>query len=133
MDVIRVLGEVRPLRLLRQARHQRWLKTHRDGDGRQVAVRPPIEVDPQQLALTDPLGQSRLEFDLAILAVGIVEADLEPAVALAGYGAQWRTASKTTTRTATNAVAYCSTSIDRSTCSPTGGSITPARGIRDSV
>jgi hypothetical protein len=85
------------------------------------------------LALADPSGETRPELDLAILSIRVIEADPRSAVALAARRDQWTTASRIATRAAMNAVAYWSTSIDRSTCWLTGGSITPTRGIRDTV
>jgi hypothetical protein len=132
MEVVRVLGEIGPGRYVHQAGHERRIEPDRVADGLETAGRPALQVDPQQLSLADPIRQSRFELDLAVLAIGVIEADLESAVARGGRcGDQWRTASSTATTTATNAVAYCSTSIDRSPCSETGGSIAPDWGIRD--
>jgi hypothetical protein len=134
MEVIRKLRQIRPRGLVRQARNQRGVDPDRGADGLEIAGRPPVQIDPEQLSLADPFGQSRFELDLAVLAIGVIEADMESALARAGRrGDQWRTASSTATTTATNAVAYCSTSIDRSTCWVTGGSIAPGWGIRDTV
>jgi hypothetical protein len=119
-----VLGQIGPCGRVRQALDESGFETDRRPDGVEVVSGPTVQVDPQQLALADPFRQPRRELDLAILAVGIVEADPEPAIALARRGDQWMTASRIATRTATNAVAYWSTSIDRSTCWLTGGSIT---------
>ena len=135
MEMVCVLGEIGPRRFDRQARHERRFEPDGGADGLEVGGRrPPVQVDPEQLSLADPPGQSRFELDLAVLAIGVIQADLESAVARAGRrGDQWKTASSTATTTATNAVAYCSTSIDRSTCWVTGGSIAPGWGIRDTV
>jgi len=134
MEVVGVLGQIGPRRFIRESSHERRLQPDSGADGLEVAGRPPVQVDPQQLSVPDPIGQSRFELDLAVLAIGVIQADLESAVARGGRrGDQWRTASSTATTTATNAVAYCNTSIDRSTCSVTGGSIAPDWGIRDTV
>ena len=126
MEVVRVLREIRSLGLDRKAFCESWLETHRGPNGFEVAGGSPVQVDPQQLALADPARHPRREFDLAVMPIGVIEAGARSAAARAGGGDQWMTARRTATRAATNAVAYWSTSIDRSTCSPTGGSITPA-------
>ena len=128
-----ILREIRSRRLVRQPRDERSIESDRGGHGVEIVRRAPVEVDPEELALADPRRQPRFELDLAVLAIGVVEADLKPALARAGRGDQWRTASRMATTTATNAVAYWSTSIDRSTCWLAGGSITPAWGICDTV
>jgi hypothetical protein len=132
VDVVGELRQIGPLRLVRQARDQRSIESDRGGHGVEIVCRAPVEVDPQELPVTDRVGKSGFQLDLAVLAVGVIEASLDPAVACAECGDQWRTASRMATRTATNAVAYWRTSIDRST-SWTGGSITPAWGIWDTV
>jgi hypothetical protein len=132
MEVVGVLGKVRTLRLGGEACREPGLETDRGADGLEVSRGTAVEVDPQQLALADPLSQSRLELYLAVKAVGVVEADPKSA-GRAGRGDQWRTASSSATRAATNAVPYWSTSIDRSTCWLAGGSITPAWGIRETL
>jgi hypothetical protein len=128
-----MLREIGSCRLFRQARDKRSIDSDRGGHDVEIVRRAPIEVDPQELAVTDPGSESGFQLDLTVLAIGVVEADLDAAVARAERRDQWRTARITATRTATAAVAYWSTSIERSTCWMAGGSIIPAWGICDTV
>jgi len=133
VQVVYVLRQVGAGWVLRQALDQAGFETDRRPDRREVVGRPALQVDPQELALADVLVQTRRQPDLAVLAVRVIEADPRSADPLAARRDQWRTASSTATSAAMNAVAYWSTSIDRSTCWLIGGSIAPTWGIRVTV
>ena len=133
VQMLRVLRQVGAQWLVRQALDQSGFQVHGGTDRLQVVGRAVVEIDPQQLALADPAGQARPKFDLAILSIRVIEADPRPAVPLDARRDQWTTASSTATRAAMNAVAYWSTSIDRSTCWLICGSIAPTGGIRVTV
>ena len=76
------------------------------------------------------------QLQLAVLAVGVVEADVQAARArarpTAGMRVQWRIASRATTASARPAVAYWKTSIARSERRPTKGSTTLSWETRES-
>jgi hypothetical protein len=129
MEMLRVLRQIGAGRIFREALHQTRFETDRCADRGEVVRRAILEVDPEQLAFADVLAEARRQIDLTVLSVGVIEADARPAVALVGDGDQWTTASRIATSAAMNAVPYWSTSIDRSTCSLVGLSITPPWGI----
>ncbi len=128
-----VLRQVGAGWIRRQALDKAGFETDCGPDRREVVSRPALEVDPQELAIADVLAQAWNQFDLSVLAVRVIEAYPRSAAPLAARRDQWRTASSTATSAAMNAVAYWSTSMDRSTCWLIGGSIAPTWGIRVTV
>jgi hypothetical protein len=108
--------------------HEARLHADRRDHPVEVLALPSVDVDPQQLTVADPDGRAVAELQLAVSAVGIVEADMQAARLgvrpTARMRVQWRIASRTTTASAKPAVAYWRTSIARSERLPAEGSTT---------
>jgi hypothetical protein len=128
VQVVGVLGQVGAGWVLGEALDQSRFETDGGCRSGEVVCRAALQIDPEELAFTDALAQAGLQLDLAILSICVIEADSRPSLAV-GDRDQWRTARRIATTAATNAVAYCNTSIDRSTGPMAGPSITPPWGI----
>lgn len=130
-----ILGEIGPFRACLQPRDKRSLDPDGVRDRLESRRRPAIDVDPEELAIAEPLGHVGAQVDLAVLPIGVVQPDgvwRDPLVAgRAGRRDQWIAARRTATTMASKAVAYWRMSMERSTRSPVGGSIALGCGIRE--
>jgi hypothetical protein len=113
VDAFLVQREVSPAALGRQPLRQVVLDAGRGGDALEVGPLPPDDIDPQQLAFIERVGDAGPQLDVAIAAVRVVEARPD-ARAAAGRTVQRATASRVTTTSATTAVPYCRTFMARS-------------------
>jgi hypothetical protein len=129
VQVVGILRQVRAGRLIGKPLDEMGFQADRGSRRREVVRRAVLEVDPEKLSFADAVVKAGRQLDLPVLSGGVVEADPRPAVALLGDRDQWTTASRIATSPAMAATAYWSTSIERSTCSPVGLSITPTWGI----
>jgi hypothetical protein len=136
MEVVGISGQVRAAGTVRHASHESRLHADRGDHPLQVLALPSVDVDPEQLAIADLDGPVVGQLQLAVSAVGVVEADVQAtgprARPTAGMRVQWRIASRTTTARARPAVAYWKTSIARSERRPTKGSTTLSWETRES-
>jgi hypothetical protein len=110
VDVLRVTGHVRPLGRRTQQPDQGWFELDGAGDRPQVLVVPPVEVDPEELAIADLPRQPVLDRDLAIPTVRVVEPDAQ-SDGRPVADAQRTAASSTATAMASTAVPYWKTSM----------------------
>jgi hypothetical protein len=113
VDVVRRLGQVRPVARLAQSREGPIGQADSPGDLLQVLGIAPVEVDPEQLINFELPCELRLEVDLAIAPVRVVEPGPQ-ATALGRSGRQRIEARSTATMIARNAIPYWSASIERS-------------------
>jgi hypothetical protein len=110
VDVFRVGGQVGPAGRLCEPLDELWLQPDRLRDLGQGGVIPAVEVDPGQLPVIEAADEVVVEGDLAILPVGVVQADVRSAD-LPVEGAQRIAARRTATTIARPAMPYCRMSI----------------------
>ena len=103
--MLRVTGHVGPLGRRAQQPDQGWFELDGAGDRPQVLVVPPVEVDPEELAISDLGRQPVLDRDLAIATIRVVEPDAQSA-GRPGLGVQRTAASRTANAIASTAVPY---------------------------
>ena len=110
VDGIGILGQVRAFGRRGEAVDQPGVHAGRRGHAREVLRRATVEVDPEELAVLETAGHALRQLDLAILAVGVVQARLRAARG-AGRGDQRYAVSRTATMMARIAIPYCRTVI----------------------
>ena len=132
-DEVDVFRELRQVDEHRSSRQAFALCRVQANGGRHVGEHSPVaagEIDPQQLSFPKLPGHPRLEIDFPIASVRVVESNARAGAGVAGCGRQRSTASRAATTIAKNAVAYCSTSIERSVGSLAGSSTVIGCGDR---